>query len=45
MVVPHPMDVIPWTLIMGVPGGASPIGLNSMNPQGESSWWCLNQRT
>jgi len=31
MVAPHLLDVIPWTFLMGVPGGASPIGLNSMN--------------
>jgi len=31
MMAPHPSDVIPWTFLMGVPGGASPIGLNSMN--------------
>jgi len=31
MVVPHLLDVIPWTLLMRVPGGALPIGLNSMN--------------
>jgi len=29
--VPHLLDVIPWTFLKGVPGGASPIGLNSMN--------------
>jgi len=31
MVAPHPSDVIPWTLLRGVPSGASPIGLKSMN--------------
>ncbi|QCD89911.1 hypothetical protein DEO72_LG4g863 [Vigna unguiculata] len=31
MVAPHPSDVIPWTLLMGVPGGALTIGLNSMD--------------
>jgi len=31
MVAPHPSNVIPWTLLMGVLGGALPIGLNSMN--------------
>jgi len=31
MVVPHPVDVIPWALLGGVHGGASSIGLNSMN--------------
>jgi len=30
MVVPHLMDVIPWTLLVRV-RGASSIGLNSMN--------------
>jgi len=30
-VVPHYMDVIPWTLLGGVNGDASSIGLNSMN--------------
>jgi len=25
------MDVIPWALLVRVIGGASPIGLNSMN--------------
>ena len=29
--VSHHMDVIPWTFLGGVHGGASPIGLNSMN--------------
>jgi len=33
MVVPHRMGVIPWTLLGGggVSGGASSIGLNSMD--------------
>jgi len=31
MVVPHLMDVIPWTLLGGDHGGASAIGLNLMN--------------
>jgi len=31
VVVPHIMDVISWTLLRGVPGGASAIGPNSMN--------------
>jgi len=32
MVVPHRMGVIPWTLLGGgVNGGASSIGLNSMD--------------
>ena len=31
MMAPHPSDVIPWTFLMGVPGGASPIRLNSMD--------------
>jgi len=31
MVVPHLMDVIPWAFLLGVPGGASSNGLNSMN--------------
>ena len=29
--VPHLLDVIPWTFLMGVPGGAPSIGLNSMD--------------
>jgi len=31
VVVPHHMDVILWALLGGVHGGASNIGLNSMN--------------
>jgi len=31
VVVPYLMDVILWTLLRGVPGGASTIGPNSMN--------------
>jgi len=31
MVVPHLMDVIPWTFLLGVPSGAPSNGLNSMN--------------
>jgi len=31
MVVPHLMDVIPWTLLGRVHGGASSIGLNPTN--------------
>jgi len=31
MVVPHLLDVIPWTLPVRVIGGASSIGLNSMS--------------
>jgi len=31
MVAPHLLDVILWTFLNGVLGGASPIGLNSMD--------------
>jgi len=34
VVVPHLTDVIPRALREGVPGGASAIGPNPMNPEG-----------
>jgi len=41
VVVPHLTDVIPRALHGGVPGGASAIGPNSMDPLRRSQWWCL----
>jgi len=50
-VTPHRLDVIPWALLRGVPGGASTEGRNSMGGRGGASgpgrnstkvtWWCL----
>jgi len=50
-VAPHLLDVIPWTLLRGVPGGASTKGRNSTGGRGgvsglgrnstEATWWCL----
>jgi len=50
-VAPHLSDVIPWTLLMGAPGGASTKGRNSTGGRGGASgpwrnstkatWWCL----
>ena len=34
---PHRLDVIPWTLLRGVPGGASTKGRNSTGGRGGAS--------
>jgi len=36
-VAPHRLDVIPWTLLRGVPGGASTKGRNSTGGRGGAS--------
>jgi len=50
-VASHLLDVIPWTLLRGVHGGASTKGRNSTGGRGGASgpgrnstkttWWCL----
>jgi len=50
-VAPHRFDIIPWTLLREVPGGASTKGRNSTGGRGGASrpernstkatWWCL----